>query len=321
MAKVYINKIADLLGWSDQETRAAVEEYIVEKSIVEPGDILNILTKADGPKSRFELTSKFLISNSKYKPIDIIERLSFNVDPCFYALAVFNYYSLKNKISDRISWDLHKTKSFINWDFAGDIHTSYINYYSTKYDKRLLPTTLQDQYLDILVNKMIKEDKVKKDELICEIASRVGFLAFNIEAFRNHVSNYIYDPSQRDKAVEIIKSISNPLDYIDSTNKKHWLYFVLVEKLREDKECKARESFFYISQMLFVPETTISRRYYEKLEIFQRKNITIDEIISEKNLNKITIKHYMDKFEQSKDELKNKRKSHLKRTRTKTKKY
>jgi len=123
----------------------------------------------------------------------------------------------------------------------------------------------------------------------------------------------------REKANEIATALGNPFEYISNANRKHWLYYVLAKKLQKEKDCKVRESFNYISQLLCKEENSITRRYYEKDKIAKKKGYKLEEIINQKGLNRI-VNDYLNKYETRQDEIKIKRKKDLRTEREKTKK-
>lgn len=294
---------------------------LLQESIADLGKLLSVFLNSENPESRLVATSEYLFNNSKYDLVDFIEKMLYKTDPCFKLMALFNYYEIKSDdIEVSFSWEFNNgIKSFINWETHSGLLIPSARHKSLRYDPRLVADELQNEALDRILNKNHTEKGIDLNELLLKIASRTGFLAFNIRAFRNLASDYSYDPNMREKANEIATALGNPFEYLSNANRKHWLYYVLAKKLQKEKDCKVRESFNYISQLLCQEENSITRRYYEKDKIAKKKGYKLEEIINQNGLNRI-VNDYLNKYETRQDEIKIKRKKDLRTEREKTKK-
>lgn len=342
MKSKVIEDIATRFQWEEKKTKKAINELLLQESIADLGEFLNIFLNSTNPETRLIATSDYIFNNSKYDLVDSIEKMLFKTDPCFRTLVVFNYYDLledlrknreeyhhfdiktayrhlENEINNGISWEINNgIKSFIHWVNVLKVTLPSIRYRSSMHDPRLSPDELQDEVIDIIVNKMCSEKGIELNELLLKIASRTGFLAFNIQAFRYLSSGFIYNPILRDNASELASALINPIDFANSTNRKHWLIYVLAEKLQNEKGCKVRESFYYIGELFNIPENTIARRFYEKYDAATVNKFELEEVIDQNRLHMV-VNQYLDDFDDRKEELKIKRKKSLSKKRKKKK--
>lgn len=318
MTKINEKELANRFGWDLGETKEALNEFLAQESVLNLKEILTVFHKAHSSQERLFNTTEYLFKKYKLTLVETIIRLLFNPGPSFCALALFNYYDTRDNDDQEndeysISWEL-TNKSFLTWESHSGLLSPLRKYSTLKFDPKYVPDELQDEVLDMLVNKTHQEKVINREDLFLLIAREAGYLAFNIRAFRMLGSDYRYDPSKTNSANELLNSLSVPLEYITSTNRKHWLYYVMSKILQESKGCKTRESFDYISLLLDESAKTVSARYYEKEKLAKKNGWTVLKITSLYKLDKI-VEDHLKEFDESKDELKHKRTLHLKKMR------
>jgi hypothetical protein len=121
LKKTQLKEIADRLGWRFEETRLAVEELRKFTSIKNLEGFLKVCVNANEPEERWQKIIRFLLINLKGDLVkDICDLLQ--IDPCFYALALFNFYDLQlilklEGTSYRVRFRGEK-KSFIYWSYG-----------------------------------------------------------------------------------------------------------------------------------------------------------------------------------------------------------
>ena len=77
------------------------------------------------------------------------------------------------------------------------------------------------KYLDRLLRK--KNQEFDSDGLLLDIASRVGFRAFNINFLKSMASTYSLFPYYKEKASQLARVIAKPLDKKGITQSTYWL--------------------------------------------------------------------------------------------------
>ncbi|GJM15987.1 MAG: hypothetical protein DHS20C13_13140 [Thermodesulfobacteriota bacterium] len=286
MKKNEIGKIANKLGWEFEETEEAIKELLHEKSIIKDWKkFFNMCLATKDPHARMRRVIEYLNSQLPNKKSDLVEIICDWLhipDPCFSVWALYNIADLKKERRNSYYWwkNLRMQKSFKLLFTTKTLPGIF--YSDNLYD----PSELCDHYLSRLVkDKEEYVESISADSFLLAVVARVGFLAFNVSAFRAHASWYSLDPPQYIYAKELAGALSEKyLSNTDNTDRKYWLYYVLVEILLKEKEFEStcRE----VERLLNVPYKTIRRRYFErkkKLNEIKTKNPTfgISNIITE----------------------------------------
>ncbi len=229
-----IEQIANNLGWTVQETEVAINELHDFTSINACDDFLRICLQAVKPYERWKKVREFLLVNLGGDDLAKTICDLLRIDPCFYALALFNIRELQGRV--RIRGALRITfsgeKSFIHWsvsaidflenDTAKSLSSlkrrkevssasevkKYINLFGGheppiwKQLENMIykPDELTYAFLDFLLDYKIMvsthlEEEIFVKKLLIDVVERVGFLAFNIARFRSFVSSLYYNPS------------------------------------------------------------------------------------------------------------------------------
>jgi len=282
MRKSEITKIANKLGWEFKETKEAAKKLLQEKSIVKDWkEYLRICVEAENPGERWQNVRANLYSQLPEKDLaEIICDWLFHPDPCFSVWAFFNMADrcMEDIIYIPLLGDLHKRKSFL-------LNLSEISLTPTEVTSKLLC----DQFLSsVIIAKNILEG-LNRHSLLRKVVSRVGFMAFNITIFRSDASWYALDPQENLSAKELAGTLKEK--YISNTNeteRKYWLYFVLVETL--SKDYGLRGAFRKVAKRLYSSDKTIQRRYFEMKKKFKERKSKQTDF----DIRNITAEFYLD---------------------------
>jgi hypothetical protein len=235
LKKSQIKEIAIKLGWGFKETEIAVKELRDSTSIKDCDEFLKICLAAVEPQERWKKVREFLLVNLVGDDLAKTICDLLRIDPCFYALALFNIRDLQGTV--RLRGNLRTTfsgeKSFIHWgvsdiDFLENPTTKSLS--SLKGREQVLSASDVMKYIDLFegygvpIWKQLEKAIYKPDELTYEflnalldykvmasayleeeildlkkllihVVERAGFLAFNIRRFRSLVSSLYYNPN------------------------------------------------------------------------------------------------------------------------------
>jgi len=309
-----INKVLDCLGRKTPrvlkpQLESAIRKALERKSVVKDWKkFLRICLEPDPKKVYVESrTSKvFNYLTTAMQDDDLVAticRLLKKHDPCFWFLALFNLTDFHDEYSDSAgpldsSLMLPTTiqprteyqtalKSLIQillWDGPWEGQVSWAEGF-IEFPKSN-PYVLQDRFLFDLIDDKIKQKDLKRediDSVLIQVAAEVGFLVFNFSWFRQIASTYETNPIKRDQALALINALSTPfLNRIEITEKKYWLFYVLVEKLRGVHGL--RGAFRKVGELVGNPPKTIQRRYFEIKKKATRDDLSLDDIISKYHL-------------------------------------
>jgi len=256
------------------ETSEAITELLNEESIVDDwGNFLTLCVESTNQEQRWEGVRKYLFDRISEKNLkDIICKWVYKPDPCFSVCALFNLSELKedHRVEFRVMCAAtQKHRSLL-------LKISDISLLSADITDELLC----DKFLSFLIRRYNESGKINIHNLILQVISSAGFLAFNLTIFRHFTSWSAIDPTKTIYCKELAgtleaKYMNNKL----TTDKKYWMYYVLVEKLKGKHGLK--ESFELVAQRCGVVNKngqygpSIKARYYEqkkKLMKIQNKN-------------------------------------------------
>ncbi len=213
----------------------------------------------------------------------------------------------------RFSWRLNFTpwqKSFIHWGTSPEYKESdYSSILFSSVEEHLLstfddiahnPEKLQYKFLDIYIKyledtqqlvRLFPEPTSYVDELlplVIRIVKRVGYLAFNVEAFRRQI-NYFCRLSGFKECRENLEKLNYAIiptakTKISQTERKYLLWWAFVEKLMESgngvrPSCKKAVSILGEST-----PSGISRNYYNMKEKAKKKRLSLEKIIKDNYL-------------------------------------
>lgn len=313
LKKTEIERLSTMLGWDISETKYAIQELIDSPTIVDSEGFLKICIKSDVPSDRWDKIVKFLLKTLKGDLVKNICDLLY-IDPCFHALAFFNIQSFEKQLKQEWPednslplnewaifdglWYPRKKKSFINWgpDIIDAIKTknklkrsryilvSEINHYINSYD-------LSYKFLDILVyRKMAIGDIADLKELIDEVVSNVGLLAFNIHIFRRYLTVFYYNPYNKNFSknalLELHSNFINPyLDRNQQTKLRYWLIYALVQTLKKEG-CSEKRAIAKVGKLINLADaSSVQPRYYERKKEAKKLNLSLEDIIRKYRLN------------------------------------
>lgn len=278
MRRNQIIKIANKLGWEAQETETAVIKLLKEKSIVKDWKtFFRICVQSENPEKRGTRVREYLHSLPIKK--DLVETICdwlYNPDPCFHLPALFNMADTRKESRKSRFWhgELQRAKTFILKPslplLAGALSP----------DPLCDPAGLCDQFLTSFIMKPDRNGNIYIRPLLFAVIARVGFMAFNLTIFRHQASWYSLDPKKNIFAKELAGTLNETYkNNSKNTERKHWLYFALVEKLKEKYEF--RVALGKAEKILHVPLETIEARYGERRRIARSKGLSINDIIRE----------------------------------------
>lgn len=258
---------------------------------------------------------------------ELISDLLLKDDPCFRAIAIFNLYDFylrDNRKEGKIhfveykrpassyGWTIGFPKpnpSFIHWMASPSyVESDYERFpfklirddqMETLEDIAFHPERLKykfiDMYLEYLrgmnrLNWLFPEPATIIDDLqplFRRVIERAGFLAFNVEVFRQQVNYFSRFPDFRGcnlNLKEIIKALlPQPVASKMKTQRKYWLWFVFIEILQRSG-VGVRPSFRQASKVLLESAKSLQRRYYAMKETIESEEISLDKVIKKHNL-------------------------------------
>lgn len=333
LKKNELNKIAAKFGWEYKEIKNAVKELIESPTIIDCEGFLRECAGADHPIKRYNLVEEFLFQTLNGDPVKVFCDLIY-MDPCFQAMALFNFYELiprqvydpqLDSLTDEPSFK--NNKSFIQWytdvPYVGinpiyetiedeaygekrDILDSEKFFELYLYKNYLSAELLTYKFLDKFVIEIQKRDVYKNkpkikgglivpnpkttqiinvlEDMLVELFEKVGFLAFNIKIFRMLASSTFHDPYLSiDLFKELKDSLNDPLlSQYRITDRRYWLIYVLVEKLKGTYGL--RGSFRHIGKSLYQAPGSVQRRYFDKKKEAKIKKLSLKDIIREHHL-------------------------------------
>ena len=290
LSKSDIKLIANKFRLSEQVAISAIKEFLDTPSFANSEEILRICIDADNPEDRKNIVFESLI-NTLYD--DLVEHVCSqiaSIDPCFHLLADFNSAELKHLsgVFKTIADQVQNEASFIQ---KMPVRTYNPNSYQAPY---AIHTLLRYEYLDRLLRK--KNQEFDSDGLLLDIASRVGFRAFNIETLRYQASSYSFSPYLNHKAKRLARAIASPLDKKEITQMGYWLNYVMIEKIKE--QYGLRGAFRALEKVTPQKANSIQPRYWSKKKIAKKVGLTPDDIIT-----KYSLREQIEKIEQDLQEM------------------
>lgn len=298
MTKKEMKRIADKLGWEVKGVETALKELFKEKSMVENwGEFFKLCLEPPNRSSAYttelewrkERIFQFLRENLKGNLVETICDLIHFEEPCFYVLAFFNLSS-KMRIQlatpgEKTIWELLKKRnSFLVYKLTEAFYpiTSINMVTSIGSDELLNGIPLCGAFLSELL-LLSRAHGVDLYGVLLEVLARVGFLVFNVPLFRLMASEYSYDPTERDKILEIIKALSDPFMYNrkEITEKRYWFNYALIEKLKGKYGLKGACKKIAKS---VTEANSLQTRYFEKKKEAKEKRLSLDDIINQYKL-------------------------------------
>ncbi|MCH7535983.1 MAG: hypothetical protein IH948_09655 [Bacteroidetes bacterium] len=255
--KLEITKLAEKLIWKDKETRLAIRELKKAGSRVDCKKLLKICIDTNIPDERLFNLTEYIHQSLEEDTVDIICDFLASPDPCFNVLTLFNFADIKSsdelrslfyRYDKKSNEYIELKKTFLRDDLHLDLFPGYFKYKTLRGDWRIDTYRLCYESLDMFINMKGLDNKVDIELLLLDVVERVGFVAFEIEAFRNLAALYSYFPIGNNKAETIASIISYPSSKIKVTQRKYWLIYVLVEKFKE--KFGVRGSYREVAKML-----------------------------------------------------------------------
>jgi len=276
LLKSDIKLIADKFQWSEKVAKGAIKEFLEVPSFANSEEILRICIDADNPKDRKNNVFKSLFNTHYDDLAKFIGNQIVNIDPCFHLLADFNSTELKHLsgVFKTIANQVQNEASFIQ---RMPVRTYNPNSYQAPY---VIHALLRYEYLDRLLRK--KNQEFDSDALLLDIASRVGFGAFNINTLRYIASSYSLFPYYKKKANRLARAIASPLDKEEKTQSGYWLNYVVIERNRE--QYGLRGAFRALEKITDQKATSIHSRYFDIKKTAKKEGLTLDDIITKYSL-------------------------------------
>ena len=278
LLKSDIKLITDKFQWSEKVAKGAIKEFLETPSFANSEEILRICIDADNPEDRKNNVFESLF-NTHYDNLAIfVCNQIVNIDPCFHILADFNSTELKHLsgVFETIANQVLNEASFLQ---RMPVRTYNPNSYQAPY---VIHALLRYEYLDRLLRK--KHQEFDSDSLLLDIVSRVGFRAFNINTLRYIASSYSLFPYYKEKANRLARAIASPLDKKEETQKGYWLYYVIIERIKE--KYGLRGAFRKLAEITGQKATSIHSRYFGRKKIAKKEGLTLDDIIIQHSLQK-----------------------------------
>lgn len=310
MKKNEIRKIANKFGWKMREAGFAVKELCESHSIVDCEELLRIVMNTQDPFERWVRAQNFLNKYfildehlDKDKLVELICDLLDRGDPCFEVLTLFNAF---DSILSRLNEDPKKIirfpgdkKSFLDWRWTLNPRAVFRDRDKLpQVESLFFPNEVTWKFLDRLLHqrKIFGMYISNLGSLLIEVIARVGFLAFNIQIFREYVTFYSGDPTKREELLELVNALNDPfLDRTKNTERKYWLFFLLVEKLK--REYGVRGAFREVGNRLNVSPGLVHGQYYVKKKAAKKQFLKKKERSAlEFDLDAITNKFHLERY-------------------------
>jgi len=270
--KKVFKEIAVTIGWDLEEVTEAMNKLLTEVSIIEDWEqFFRLCVDAKTPEERWERTSSYIYKEIKNNnPVDTICEWLFILDPSFMVCSLFNMAHHVNK---------RRTSPF--WWRALQIQKSF----TTKLNPPLLPGSFSDNpLLDPVVLSYELLDRWIRDidfnenfvihSIMLNVVEKVGFAAFQIRTFRDTAFYYSLNPLRTPFAQSLTQSLNSLyFNNKQNTERKNWLYYVLVERLMELGFTPMKRAFREASTRLGKeehPQNTIKTRYHEMKKLLTK---------------------------------------------------
>jgi len=316
LTKLQIKSISKDLEWSFEETQSAIDELANAGTVLDYYGFIKVCSNSNDPRDRFNKIIDFLKQSIKKNEIDKLCDL-LEIDPCFYAMALFNLKDILNQYKylgkefDEDVEILCGAKSFLDWTYPlewneprnphewriAPFKSKILDLFSGAAEpldlfilRHTFPSRLTYKILDVYVQHITKIYKVDLSEIFIEVFKRKKLLAFNIDSFRYIACNSV---SIKKEFLDVIIDLFNTkiLNRSEITQQRYFLYYCLIEKLRQ-KGFGALESIRKVAKELGEDKETIKSRYYTKKGEVNRSELTLTDIINEHKLEN-TIKELM----------------------------
>jgi len=215
--------------------------------------------------------------------------------------------------NSKVSWELQFTKphkSFIHWwttpSYIEADHDSFLfqaieeHLVTTFEDIAHIPEKLKYKFLNIYIKYLEYEGELDKlfseptsyidnlQPLFRQVVKRVGYLAFNIEAFRRQINYFCRLPNFKECRISLEKLnetiTPTAKTKISMTKRKYWLWYVFIEKLQENTYGVLRSFRKAVEILGESTEKAIARRYFEMKKEAKKKGLSADNIIEKHNL-------------------------------------
>lgn len=258
-----IKAIARNFSWQISETEMAIKELREAKSIINSDEFLKACLENYHPDVRFEAITSFLIETLQNNPVDVICEL-LSIDPCFYALALFNLYSSNLDIDA----DFDDRKSFLTWKYPFDDPDFFAEMQEKKRKEKvifledILPHHLTYRFLDEYVDHYIRGLNYDKEKLIIGVLKIKNIQAVNIEYFRWALCNPHY--FNKDLFNKLVSILTSPfVRREEATGNRYWFFYAVVERLKQ-LGYSPMKSIKKSAELLTEAASSIQRRYYDK---------------------------------------------------------
>jgi len=269
MTKKEIARIANKLGWEFEETKEAVEKLLKEESIIEDWkEFFKICIEAKGARERWKkVYDRICKQLAKKDLVETICKWLYVPDPSLSVCSLFNMADdRESSFASNYQWSVFK------------LLKSFTPFIAPVVDK---PPVDPESISDHFISRLIRERK-DRYSIFEEVIAKMAFMAFNITAFREMVTSFAINPQESPRVKELVSVLSE--GYLPNTRKfnrerKHWLYYLLVEKLKE--EYGLRGAFREVAKRLSEHIATIRFKYSERKKIAKKKGLSHEEIISE----------------------------------------
>jgi len=304
--KQLLKEIASKLEWEIEEVSEAFKELLEMKSIIKSWDkFFKLCVDAKNPEERWERARESIYNQIPKKGlVESICKCLYFPDPCFIVCALFNMGDMKKGNSliycnmAYSTWRTHKERK----SFAIIVHTTENAYWPHLFfEPALDPVTLCDHFFTWIIAGKVKN----RQSILRDVVTKAGFLAIKINAFRVMLTEFITYPKKTPLAKKLVRDLNHYLNNNSRKEKEYWLYYVLVEKLREHgyKPMQSFEEVAIRYEKSSDKKNTIKTRYQErkrKLKEIKASNPSYDikNIISDFNLQPI-LKDYLHEYTQS----------------------
>lgn len=278
ISKADIKFIAKKFQWSEKKANNAIKEFLVASSFANSEEILRICIEADNPEDRKNKVFESLLNAHFDDLAKFVCKQIINIDPCFHILADFNSAELKNLsgIFKSIFNQVVNEGSFIQ---RMPVRTYNPNSSQAPY---VIHVLLSYEYLDRLLRE--KKQEFDYDSLLLDIASRVGFRAFNIATLKYIASSYSLFPYSNEKATRLARAIASPPNKKEITQMGYWLTYVIIERIKV--EYGLRGAFRKLAEISGQKVDSVQPRYWGRKKIAKEKGLTLDDIITKYSLHR-----------------------------------
>lgn len=308
--KKEVHSISNFLHWSESDTLKAIKITRDLNLFIDSDDLLRICIEADHESRRASKLAFYLLDKAPEDTSEYIRQLILD-ENIFYICTMFNAIEAAETIYNtklEIPYDEKYSNLITPFYLSEDIFNVEGNLIFSSLKHRDQTKIFKFHTIDILVISLMGKNRDQREfkdpnflntyyeNFILEMIPTTGFQIFELPFVRTFVNEIKVGDDNEAFLKKIVDLMSDSyLSRNEQTQKKYWLIFCLVEKLKENKK-GTMESFRLASKLIGLGDLTIQRRYYEMKKKKAKLSLSVNEIIKQQGLQRklIELMQYSD---------------------------